>query len=49
MIIKPHDAIVRQWGPYEVIKAKVNGTKKVTHNIEIMEIGADKTLQKILK
>ena len=31
---------------YEVMLVKLNGTKEVEHNIDIIEIGADKTLQK---
>ncbi|WP_336691065.1 MULTISPECIES: phage tail protein [unclassified Chryseobacterium] len=35
---------------YEVVKAKLNGIRKVTHNsIRPIEIGADETLQKALK
>ncbi|RZJ48430.1 MAG: hypothetical protein EOO44_21100 [Flavobacterium sp.] len=34
---------------YEVIGAKLNGTKEIRHNIRPIEIGADETLQKTLK
>ncbi|MGL6126833.1 phage tail protein [Chryseobacterium artocarpi] len=34
---------------YEVIKAKINGTKEKTHDIRPIKIGADDALQKILK
>ncbi|OVE55802.1 hypothetical protein [Chryseobacterium mucoviscidosis] len=49
ILAKNADPKLVQGVSYEVIKAKLNGTKKVTHNIDIIEIGADKTLQKILK
>ncbi len=49
ILAKNADPKLVQSVSYEVIKAKLNGTKKVTHNIDIIEIGADKTLQKILK
>jgi len=34
---------------YQVIGAKLNGAKKVTHNIRPIKIGSDETLKKILK
>ncbi|WP_426474651.1 hypothetical protein [Chryseobacterium balustinum] len=34
---------------YEVIRAKLNGTEEIEHDIDIIPIGADKTLQKVLK
>jgi hypothetical protein len=34
---------------YEVVKVKLNGIEEKRHNIMPIEIGADETLQKILK
>lgn len=49
ILAKNVDPKLVQGVTYEVVIVKLNGNQEVTHNIDIIEIGADKKLQQILK